>query len=104
MDDYGGQQVHLAWPQQTALSTAQHGALIHKIYIISYERSMSYERKYNTTSFYGSSCANNGKGALNTPASRDPYERREIRGLPPGWRGGSSHISVSGGGSEPPRG
>eukprot|EP00959_Pyramimonas_sp_CCMP1952_P469105 9494365-Pyramimonas_sp.AAC.2 len=44
------------------------------------------QRRSNISSFYGSSCANNGKGALNTPGldaicpRREPYRaRRRIR-------------------------
>eukprot|EP00976_Prorocentrum_cordatum_P090845 1188277-Prorocentrum_minimum.AAC.3 len=35
-----------------------------------YIRVLEYMRLYNITSFYGSSCANNGKDALNTPDMR----------------------------------
>eukprot|EP00976_Prorocentrum_cordatum_P098702 1191528-Prorocentrum_minimum.AAC.2 len=39
---------------------------------------MSRSRNPNITSFYGSSCANNGKDALNTPESRswNPINQR----------------------------
>eukprot|EP00959_Pyramimonas_sp_CCMP1952_P245359 5128059-Pyramimonas_sp.AAC.1 len=51
-----------------------------------FERSGGGNKSLNITSFYGSSCANNGKGALNTPP-REPCED----GAFPGKSGHPSH-------------
>ena len=41
-------------------------------YIITHNDGNTPEVRFNITLFYESTCANNGKGALNTPEVRDP--------------------------------